>query len=336
MAEPAQRTMKALIHNQAENTLRLSDSVPIPTPGEHEHLLKVESAAITTGELSWPRPPELNELSPAVEMAGTVVTPPAGSKFRPGDKIYLRTTYPRAGSAREYSIGLEQELALRPKDISANEAAAVPVSALTAWQMLFVQAGLRPDFESSNGIETGKRPRIFVNGLTGGVGLWTAQLAYASGYEVVGTCSAANAQLARQMGASEVINYRETSISDWLKAHPDSRFDYVFDMVTDGSTAEVWHAARDHGTVLTIVPPKNMQWKWDLDRPEGVNETVNGKFFIMESNGDQLQKITGLIEAGKVRPVVDSVFMLSEYEKAFERVSSGRAVGKVVLQILAA
>jgi len=76
-----------------------------------------------------------------------------------------------------------------------------------------------------------------------------------------------------------------------------------------------------------------MEWKFDLDRPAGISSTVSGKFFLMDTNGKQLQQITKLIEDGKLRSVVDSVYKLDDYEKAFERLSSGRAVGKVVLQV---
>ena len=324
-------TMKAVIHNQSTGTLTLDDSAPLPVLKDGEHLIKIDAAAITTGELLWPRPADLNLSTPAVEAAGTVITAPSTSEFKPGDKVYFRTQYPRAGSAREYSIGLEKEMATRPSNMSAEQAAAVPVSALTAWQALLTKVNLNALLDARNGHQPDRKLRVFINGASGGVGLFLTQLAHLAGCEVVGTST--NEKLVREMGADEVINYKKTSITKWLDSHEDSRFDFVLDLVGGNSLGEAWHAAAEHGLVLTIVPPADMQWKFDLDLPAGISSTVTGKFFLMETNGKHLQQITKLIEDGKLRSVVDSVYKLDDYKKAFERLASGRAVGKVVLQI---
>jgi len=325
------RTMKALIHNQTTGTLTLDNSAPLPIPKDDEHLIRVEAAAITTGELLWPRSADLTKSIPAVETAGVVIKAPSTSRFKPGDKVYFRTQYPRAGSARQYSIGLENEMAIRPSNISPEEAAAVPVSALTAWQALLTRVNLNAFLATQNGHQPDHKLRVFINGASGGVGLCLTQLARLAGCEVVGTST--NEKLVRDMGADEVINYKETTITKWLNSHKDSRFDLVVDLVGRASLAEAWHAAAEHGLVVTLVPPADMQWKFDLDRPAGISSTVTGKFFLMDTNGRRLQQITRLIEDGKLRSVVDSIYKLDDYKKAFERLSSGRAVGKVVLQI---
>jgi len=228
--------MKALIHNQSAGTLTLNDSAPLPIPKDDEHLIMVDAAAITTGELLWPRPADLTESTPAVETAGIVITAPSTSKFKPGDKVYFRTQYPRAGSAREYSIGLEKEMAIRPSNMSAEEAAAVPVSALTAWQALLTRVNLNNLLETQNGHQPDRKLRVFINGASGGVGLFLTQLAHLAGCEVVGTST--NEKLVRDMGATEVINYKQTTITQWLNTHQDSRFDLVFDLVGRDSLAE--------------------------------------------------------------------------------------------------
>ena len=323
------KTMRALIHNQKLQTLKLIKNSPLPVPSGNEILLKVSAAAITNGELDWPRPPELNESNPGTDMAGIVVSAPASSKFQPGDKVYMRTQYPRAGSAREFSIGLETELALRPKNVSAEEAAAVPVSALTAWQALFVHAGLQRPSYQINGVGTHPQVRVLVNGASGAVGLWMTQLAKMAGCYVIGTCTRKNTALVKGMGADELVDY--TSISQWAKAN--GKVDIVLDCVGGKSLEDAWHAAQDNGKVFTIVPAADMVWRWDLTPPEGVSKTVVGKFFIMDTNGEHLSQITKLIEQGKARPVVDSVHRLEDYEKAFERMRSRRAVGKIVLKV---
>jgi NADPH:quinone reductase-like Zn-dependent oxidoreductase len=327
------KTMRALVHNQALRALSLSHSYPVPTTSQNEHLIKVDAVALTNGELLWPRPPELNESHPGVEMAGQVVTAPPASKFPAGTNIYMRTTFPRAGSAREYSIGLETEIARRPGNISPEQAACVPVSALTAWQALFVHGGCSPRFDRPSHPSPEARKKVLVNGASGGVGLWMTQLAHAAGLWVTGTSNARNEVLVREFGANEIIDYTKTSISEWISNNPESKFDLVLDCVGGDSLTQVWRAAGENGLVLSIAPPKDMVWKFTLDRPESVSGTVQGRFFIMEPNGEHLQQITELIEAGKARAVVDSVFRLEEYQMAFDRVGSGRTTGKVVIQV---
>lgn len=333
MAIEVPKTMRALVHNQALQTLSLSDSHPVPTVSQDEHLIKVDSVALTNGELLWPRPPELNESHPGVEMAGQVMIAPPTSKFPAGSKVYMRTTFPRPGSVREYSIGLENEMARRPDNITAEQAACVPVSGLTAWQALFVHGGFSPQFDRSSHPSPEARKKVFVNGSSGGVGLWMTQLAHAAGSWVTGTCNARNAALVREFGADETIDYTKTPISEWVKNNPESKFDLVLDCVGGDSLNQAWHAAREHGLVLSIAPPKDMIWRFTLDRPEGISNSVEGRFFIMEPNGEHLHRITELIEAGMAKPLVDSVFKLEDYQNGFDRVDSGRTTGKVIIRV---
>lgn len=262
-------------------------------------------------------------------MAGTVVTSPQDSKFKPGDEVYMRTTFPRSGSAREFSIGLEHELALKPKNISAVEAAAVPVSALTAWQGLFVHAGI--PFPS-----VAHEIKVLVNGASGGVGIWYTQLAHIAGCHVVAVCSSKNSALLRSLGADDVVEYDEMPLGQWLWENK-TLFDHVFDCVGLEITGECWEAVKPGGGLWTIVPPADMQWKFELDPPidADLEDGVTGRFFVMESNGEQLARITKLIEEDKAMPVVDSVWILGEFKGAFNRLNSGRAVGKVVFEVAA-
>lgn len=335
MAPVSQPTkMKSLVHVQKPHSLSLVNDQMVPIPAGNEHLLNVDAVAITSGELLWPRPAELNTSCPGTDMAGEVVSAPRESKFKAGDQIYMRTTYPRAGSAREYSIGLEGELALRPRTISAVEAAAVPVSALTAWQALFVHAGLPLPSNYANGTNGANhlhRPRILVNGASGAVGLWMTQLAHYAACIVFATASAKNADLVRDMGADEIIDYTQESIFEWSKR--SGKVDVLLDTVGGSSLEDAWHAVVDAGRVLTIVPTADMSFRTELMRPKGIGSTVEGKFFIMEPNGQHLDQITKLIEEGSVKPVIDSVYPLEDYQKAFDRVNSRRAVGKVILKV---
>lgn len=332
-SENLPKIMRAVIHDQAKQTLSFTDKAPLPVLENGEYLLKVHSAAITNGELDWPRPEKYIVSVPGVEMAGEVVSSPSStSKFKPGDKIYMRTTYPTPGSARDFTTATEKVLAMKPSNISADGAAAVPVSGITAWQALFVQAGLKPDFEGSAKSLDGQQYRVLVNGASGGAGLWMCQLAHAAGCYVVGVCSGKNAQLVKDHGADEILDYKKTSILDWIEQDPSRKVDLVLDCVT-WNGGDAWQTLKEHGQLFSIVPRPDMVWQWDLDRPAGISETIKGKYFIMEAKAEDLERITTLIESGKARPVVDSVYPLEDYRAAFDKVASGRAVGKVVLKV---
>ena len=157
------------------------------------------------------------------------------------------------------------------------------------------------------------------------------QLAILAGATVVGTCSSKNAELVRDMGADEVIDYTQVSISEWAKQH--EKVDLLLDCVGGKSREDAWHAIKEHGKLFSIVPPADMVWVWDYNTPEGISSTIVGKFFIMETNGQHLSYITQLIEHGKVRPTLDSVHQLQDYQAAFDRMKSWNAVGKIVLKV---
>jgi len=139
-----------------------------------------------------------------------VNTSPAGprpnSPFKVGDEVYGRTNFYRSGCAAEYAIGRTEELALKAKNLSWVEAATVPLSALTAWQAIFVQAGIG-DFST----EVYRGKRILITAASGGVGMWVVRLA---GAEVVGTCGPCNVDFVRSLGATEVIDYTKTDLKE--------------------------------------------------------------------------------------------------------------------------
>ncbi|KIW63427.1 hypothetical protein PV04_10267 [Phialophora macrospora] len=337
-------TMRALLHNQKTQSLSIG-MTPLPTPSPTQYLVKTHAVALTNGELLWPRPEELTTSTPGVEFVAKVVTSPSlTAKFQPGDEVYGRVQYPNPGAAREYTLSDDAELALRPKNLSVAEAATIPVSALTAWQALFEHFNLPPPPSSSSSNATPAaangttQKRILITNASGGVGIWAVQLAKLIGLYVIGTTGTQNVDFVRSLGADEVLDYRETNIRSWAtegeaEAPHSRKVDLLFDCIGGSSLEQAWHAVNPHGQVLSIVPPADMQWKWDLDRPEGVHGSVSGRFFVMHPSGEQLGEITRLLELGKVRPVVDSVYGLEEFEEAFDRLRGGRTRGKVVLSV---
>ena len=323
------KTIKALVHNLKTQTLKLA-SIDFPTPSSIELLTRVHAVTLSAGELYWPRPGDVTDSIPGVEFAGEIVTSLPASRFHPGDQVYARTTFPRLGSAREYSVAEEHELALKPSNLSWEEAVSVPMSAQTAWQALFIHGGLAAPKAGAKSNENASK-RILVLGASGGCGIWTVQLAKATGAYVVGTCGPSNEDFVRGLGADEVLNYSIIGPKAWAQGDAARKVDLVVDCVGGNPLDEAWTAIKDGGLLLTIVPLPG--YVHPTKPSEGVGKDVKGVFFIMSANGTQLEQITTLIEKGICKPVVDSVWEFNAWEKALKKVEGGHARGKVVLRI---
>lgn len=322
-------TMRAVIHTRSTQSLRFEPHWPAPLPTGSEDLVKVSAAAVTTGELWWPRPPELDESTPGVELTGTIVSTPSSPgccMFQIGDEVYMRVPFPSPGGMREYTTALEKNLARVPKDLTPVEVASVPLSALTAWQGLFQYAGLEAAFDAQNPV---REEKILVIGASSGCGISFIQLAKLAGHHVTGVCSTRNVPIVQELGADEVVDYTNTAVAHCGK------FDVVFDCVGGQSLEDGWRCLAKGGKLFTIVPPAawNVGDKWELDPPAHVDRRCTGRLFVMDSSGEQLTRITKLFDEGKLKPKVDSMWKLEEYEAAFERLATLRAVGKVVIDV---
>ena len=332
MATP--KTQKAILQpNAANTTVTMIENHPVPHPNlsQNQHLIRVHTTAITNGELLWtknfPLPPdpasEPKLLVPCNDIAGTVVSSPASSPFPPGTQVYARSSYKRTGCAREYTILLTDEMAKRPQNLSWVESATVPMSAETAWQALFVHAGL--EAQAGRGAR-GKR--VFVTAASGGVGVWMVQLAKWAGATVVASCGAGNVEWVKLLGADEVLDYTKTDIKQWA-AEPRNKVDLAIDCIGRKSLQDVWWAVREGGMLISVFqPPEDV-------KPVGVAEKIKSLFFIMDSKGEQLRKVTELVERGNMRPALDSVFPMDRFQEAFAKLQSGKTRGKVVLDVFA-
>ena len=316
---------QALVHDPKTKTLAIQDlPTPAPSGSSPEHLLRVHAVALTNGELAWPEPATVNHPVPGYEVSGVVISAPADSPFQPGAEVYARTGFDRQGNARTYSIANTTELGRKPSTLSWEEAATVPLSALTAWQALFVHGGFTAPGEGDGKENTEKR--LLITAASGGVGLFAIQLARLAGIgHIVGTCGPKNVDFVKALGAHEVIDYRVVpDLSKWK----GEKFDLVIDCVGGETMAQAWTCAKDGGLVMGIAMPP------DLKKPaEGVGQDVKGVFFIVEAQGQQLEKITNLIEAGELKTALDSAYPLERYEEAFAKVQSGHVRGKVVLKL---
>ncbi len=304
--------MKAVrLHARGGPEALVYEDAPRPAPGAGEVLVRVHATAVTPTELQWAptwttrsgeaRPFPLilgHEFSGVVAEVGPGVTAPAR-----GEAVYGLNDWFRDGAEAEYCVAGAAAVAAKPRSADHVQAAAVPISALTAWQRLFERARLAAG------------ERVLVQGAAGGVGLWAVQLARWRGARVIGTASAPNLDFVRGLGADEVIDYRATRFED--AAHG---LDVVFDTVGGETLERSWGVLRPGGRLVTIATSG-----------EGTTDPrTRAAFFIVEANREQLGEIARLIDAGRLRPVVDAVFLLAEARRAYEHRATR---GKVILSV---
>ena len=223
---------KAIVQpDKMETSVTMVSDHPMPTPNcaADEHLVRVHTTAITNGELLWTKNFPLPNGNTKIlvscnDVAGTIVVAPPASPLQPATEVYARSSYARSGCAREYTILLGEEMAKRPACLSCGESATVPMSAETAWQALFVHAGIEARKGGANGM------RIFITAASGGAGVWMVQLARWDGAKVNGTCSAGNTETLQFLGADDVLDYNKTDFKQWA-AGSYNRADLVIDCI---------------------------------------------------------------------------------------------------------
>ena len=332
--------MKAFILDryQKKSALRLAD-VPSPELRDDEVLVEVHAAGVNLldakirdGEFKLILPYRL-PLVLGHDVAGIVVK--AGARvrqFKPGDEVYARPDDFRIGTFAELVPVKESSLALKPKNLTMEEAASIPLVALTAWQALVEKADLK------------QGQKVFIQAGSGGVGTLAIQLAKHLGASVATTTSTGNVALVKSLGADVVIDYKTQDFEDVLR-------DY--DMVLnsqDGKTLEKsLRVLKGGGKLVSISGPPDPEFGQQIAAPAfvklvmrllsfGVRRKAQGRgiaysFLFMKANGRQLREITQLIEAGAIRPVVDRVFPFESTNQAWAYVEAGRAKGKVVVKI---
>jgi NADPH:quinone reductase-like Zn-dependent oxidoreductase len=281
------------------------DRVETPQPAPGEALIRVHAAAITRDELEWPvdRVPAI----PSYEVSGVVVTAAAGVRgVASGDEVYALTSFDRDGGAAEYLSVPTEVLARRPRTIDHVEAAAIPMGGLSAWQGLFVHGGVAEGH------------RVLILGAAGGVGHVATQLARWRGATAIAVVSAAKTELARRLGADEVVD-RTLPFAEAIDP-----VDLVFDTTGGDVLTRAASVLRPGGRVVSIAD----------EPPPEVRDRVASTFFVVEPDGEQLARIGAIVDEGRVRPAVDSVFALRDARSAFERSLRSDTTGKIVLRIV--
>jgi NADPH:quinone reductase-like Zn-dependent oxidoreductase len=317
-SHPAGATMKAIrIHEfGGVEVLKYEDAPRPPTPGDGEMLVRVHAAAVNPvdagirrggmgrGQRALPLIPGF-DVSGVVEQVGPGVT-----KFKHGDAIFAFLALNRGGAYAEYAIVREAEAAPKPQKLSHIEAAAVPLTSLTAWQALFDTAKLTPG------------QSVLIHGGSGGVGTMAVQLAKWKGGKVYATASAKNLELLKQLGADEAIDYTTQRFEEIAR-----NVDVVLDTVGRDTQQRSWQTLKDGGVLVSIVGPATPP-------PDAKDRGVRGAAILVKPDPDELTQIARLIDDGKLKPVVSAVLPVSEAAKAHELIESRHTRGKIVLKVI--
>lgn len=319
---------------------------PLPKPVHPEDcLVRIYTASPCVGELHWEEwfPALFNpnrERVPCTEAAGVIVQAPRQQNtgtpnqriFKEGDEVFWRLQPEMTGNLREYSIARASQLAHKPKNLNWVAAGATPLSALTAWQGVFDQSVLDPDgiFGDSAAREKNSKIRVLITGASGVVGSWAVQLAALAGAgAVVAYAGGASAEHLKELGATEVVDYKKTSLQEWVAQDPAQReVDAIMDCVGGATLSSCWYAVKDGGVLLSVATDP-MQ-----DRPASMTKNLaTAKWFLVEPKGSQLDLVAKLIEQGKCVTKVDSAVELEDFQTAFDSVEQKTAKGKVVIKV---
>jgi NADPH:quinone reductase-like Zn-dependent oxidoreductase len=280
------------------------ERIEIPQAGPGEAQVRVHAAAITRDELEWPvdRLPAI----PSYELSGVIeALGPEVSDLAVGKAVWALTGFDRDGGAAEYAVVPASVLAPKPLTIGHVESAAVPLAGLTAWQGLFDHGRLR------------EGERVLIHGASGGVGRFATQLARWRGAHVIGTASGAAVRDVVALGADEAVDRTAVPFEEAV-----APVDLVFDTVGGEVLARSEHVLRDGGRLVSVAE----------DPPDALGENVEATYFVVEPSREQLLRLARLVDEGRVRPAIDSIFPLADARGAFERVMMPGKRGKVVLR----
>lgn len=332
--------MKAFVINKysKKEALKLTD-VTIPEVKEHDVLVEVHASGlnlldskIKSGEFKLILPYKLplilgHDVAGVITKVGKNVT-----KYKVGDTVYARVADFRIGTLAEFIVVDEKDVALKPKNISIEEAASIPLVALTAWQALVETAKLQ------------KGQKVFIQAGSGGVGTIAIQLAKHLGATVATTASEKSFEMLKNLGADVLIDYKTQDFENILK-----EYDVVLNSQDTNTLEKSLRIVKPGGKVISISGPPTADFAKAIGAPwfvkiilsllsSGIRKKaaklgVNYSFLFMKADGVQLSQITSLIESGAIKPVLDKTFPFEQTNDALAYVESGRAKGKVVVSV---
>lgn len=331
--------MKAMVIDQyGKAPMRLAE-MPTPEINEYEVLAEIHAASINPIDfkirdgkvkllIQYKMPLILgNDFSGVVVKVGKKVT-----RFKVGDEIYARPRKSKIGTFAEYISIHEDDIALKPKNLSFEEAASIPLVGLTSYQALHDIMQLQ------------KGQKILIHAGSGGVGTFAIQLAKAMGATVATTASEAGANLVTSLGADKVINYKKENFEAILK-----NYDAVFDTLGGQTLEKSFEIIKDGGKIVSVSGRPNARFAKEYG--SGFFKTLlfsaashkltalekkhhaQYSFLFMKPSGEQLRIIADLIETGKIKPIIDRTFSFEDAQKAMDYAESGMAKGKIIVKI---
>ncbi|MFL6686444.1 NADP-dependent oxidoreductase [Paraburkholderia graminis] len=313
--------------------------VPEPQLRDDDVLIQVHAASLNVldskirdGEFKLILPYRL-PLILGNDVAGVIVrVGPRVQRFKVGDEVYARPDKDRIGTFAELIAVKEADVSIKPKTLSMEEAASIPLVGLTAWQALIEKAQLR------------KGQKVLIHAGSGGVGTFAIQLAKHLGAFVATTTSTANVEWVKGLGADVVIDYKKDDFEKTLAG-----YDVVINSLDAATLHKSLRVLRPGGRLISISGPPDPDFAKELGLPGFLTLAtrllsyrirkaakrlkISYSFLFMRASGDQLAQITSLIEGGVIRPVVDRIFAFDSIGEAMAYVDSGRAKGKVVVKM---
>lgn len=307
-------TMKAIVvHESGGPEVLKYEDAPRPEPKEDEILIRVMAAGVNpvdamirTGRFhgggKLPFIPGM-DVAGVVEKTGAKIT-----KFKAGDPVYAYLSFKEQGGYAEFAIAKEGEVSIKPKTITFEAAAAVPLAATTAWQALIDTAKID------------KGQTVLIHGGTGGVGHFAIQIAKARGAKVIATASTANQGLLKELGVDQAIDYTTTKFEDVVKD-----VDVVLDAVRADTLSRSYGVVKKGGMIVSITDQP--------DQAECDKRGIRGAFLSAHPDAKVLEELAKLIDAKKIKPVVSQVFPLADAAKAHQQIETRHTRGKIVLKV---
>ena len=306
------------------------ESMPKPVPADDEVLVKVHAASVNP--LDWhylhgePRIMRMEagigapkDHSMGADFAGVVESVGKDvKKFKAGDAVYGT----RGGAFGEYvQIRESRNIVLKPANISFQQAAAVPIAAITALQALRDQGH----------VKSGQK--VLINGASGGVGTFAVQLAKHFGAEVTAVCSGRNVEMVSALGADHIVDYTKEDVTAGA-----TKFDVIIDTVGTHTLSDYRRVMTDKAEFVIVGAPNDGKWLGAMSfvlkaKVYGMFVSQEFHFFLADVNQTDLDLLSGLMQAGKVKPVIDKTYPMSELPEAIRYLEAGHARGKVVIDL---
>jgi len=304
------------IHEYGNADVLRIEELPVPQIAADELLIKIHAASVNPFDWKeregYYKDMHMHSLPFTLgqDFSGTVEKVGSSVKgFKVGDDVYGRPSADRDGSYAEFIEIKASEVALMPKTITYDEAATIPVAGTTAWETLINRAKIQ------------KGQRVLILGASGGVGSMAVQIAKSKGCHVIGTTSNVNIDFVRNLGCDEVIDYTSQDLSERLRD-----IDVVLDTVGGDHQEKAFMVLKRGGILVSIASKPNQ----DTANKYG----VRCEYASAGPNAHILNELRSLIEMGQLRPVIDKVFRLEDAKQAQNYSQSGKARGKIVLEVL--